>query len=135
MTASVFVDTSAWYACFKRRDPRHASASAALSRLLSGSSVYTSDYVFSEVVTLLPSRDGFEAARAAGEALRAHPGLTLLEVVPETRERAWRVFLKFSDHALSFADCTSFALIEEYGIRQVFTYDKDFRLLGRELVG
>ena len=59
----------------------------------------------------------------------------MLEVTPEIREEAWRLFARHRDQGLSFVDCTSFALIVKNRIQQVFTYDRHFRLLGREIVG
>ena len=106
-----------------------------MSEVLEGSRLYTSDYIFSETVTLVRSRGSVAMALQAGEALRRHPSMVLLEVTPEIREEAWRLFAKFRDQDLSFADCTSFALITRNRIAKVFAYDRHFRLLGRVIVG
>ncbi len=103
--------------------------------LLASVQLVTSDYVFSELITLTRRREGFHLARRVGESLRAHPSLLMLEVASEIREAAWERFLRYQDHDVSFTDCTSFALIEEHRIPRIFTYDQDFRLTGREIVG
>lgn len=103
--------------------------------LLSTARLYTSDYVFTELITLAVARAGFHAAWRAGEAIRRHPALVMLEVTQEIREEAWRLFGKFRDQGVSFTDCTSFALVAANRISRVFTYDGHFRLLGREIVG
>ena len=132
---SVFVDTSAWAGLFLPREGRHVQASACMERLLLSARLYSSDYVFTELVTLMGARAGFGAAWKAGEALRRHPTLFVLEVTPEIREEAWRLFRKYRDQEASFVDCTSFALITRNRIAKVFAYDRHFRLLGRVIVG
>jgi predicted nucleic acid-binding protein len=132
---AVFVDTSAWFAHFEPADRHHETATAAMGKLLGEARVLTSDYVLCELLNLSLARKGFQAARRAGEALRKEARVTVLEVFPEVREEAWRLFLRYHDQTLSFTDCTSFALIEEQRIPRVFTYDQDFRLTGREIVG
>lgn len=105
-----------------------------MRELVAGAKLYTSDAVFSELATLVRARAGVDRSLQAGEALRRHPSLGLLEVTPEVREEAWRLFTKHRDPNLSFADCTSFALITRNRIAKVFAYDRHFRLLGREIV-
>jgi len=59
---------------------------------------------------------------------------SLQERVIEHLEGAWGFFRKYRDHELSFTDCTSFAAMRKYGIREAFTFDEDFSKAGFEIV-
>lgn len=130
---SIFVDTGIFYAHHDRSSPRHDAAAAAVRELLSGTygQAFTSDYVFDETVTLTLSRTGrVEAARKVGERIRGsgdYPdAVSLLFVSSDCFERAVAAFDRFDDHALSFTDATTVALVEERDIDAVLSFDDDF---------
>jgi predicted nucleic acid-binding protein len=135
MGSLVFVDTSALVGKFLEADERHDRALQALRRLLrDGRELLTSDYVFDEVVTLVRGRADHGSAVKAGEGILGSQVLDLVEVDGELRKDAWRLFRKYRDQVLSFTDCTSFAVMEKYGIREAFTFDEDFSKVGFEVV-
>ncbi|HMB49502.1 type II toxin-antitoxin system VapC family toxin [Natronoarchaeum rubrum] len=130
---SIFVDTGVFYAHHDRSSPRHDAAAAAMRELLAGryGKAFTSDYVFDETVTLTLSRTSrVEAARKAGERIRGagdYPDVvSLLFVSSDCFERAVAAFDRFDDHALSFTDATTVALVEERNIDAVLSFDDDF---------
>lgn len=71
-----------------------------------------------------------QPAVEAGEVLRKSALVTIVSVDDESREKAWRLFKKYSDQDLSFADCTSFATMEKFRIGEAFSFDDDFRKVG-----
>ena len=36
------------------------------------------------------------------------------------------IFCRYKDKELSFTDCTSFAIMEKFGIKNAFAFDEDF---------
>ena len=79
---AVFIDTGAWYATLNPKDSRHGQAVPRMREILGSARIFTSDYVFCELVTLARARMGFPFAREVGEVLRAHGRLPMLEVTP-----------------------------------------------------
>ena len=135
MSSLVFVDTSALVGKFLEADERHGRAEQAMRRLLRGGCEFvTSDYVFDEVVTLVRGRADHPSAVKAGESLLSSSVIEMVEIDADLRKNAWKMFRKYQDQMLSFTDCSSFAVMEKYGIRQAFAFDEDFSKVGYEIV-
>ena len=49
-------------------------------------------------------------------------------------ERAWEIFTRYRDQNFSFADCTSFAVMQRMKIATAFTFDKYFSVMKFEVV-
>ena len=121
---AIFVDTSAFYGLADRADRTHAAA-ARVAQELRGADLVTSNLVLAEGWLLLRSRLGREAALSFWSTIRAGAA-ALASVEPQDLERAWAIASDFGDQDFSLVDCTSFALIERLGIRQAFSFDRDF---------
>lgn len=131
MPSMLFVDTSGWYAAFSRKDPHHQAVTTALREARAvRRSIVTSDYVLDETLTLARVRGGHTLAVRIGDAIWHRGGAHLLEVDAACRELAWKTFLRFAEHDLSFTDCTSAALMRSRGIDEVVTLDHHFAVLG-----
>lgn len=90
----------------------------------------TSDYVLDELFTRCLYRAGSHGGKIAvtliNEAI-SHNELTILEVDPQIFKKAENVFLKFSEHKISFTDATSCVLYKDFSLDEVFTLDSDFK--------
>jgi predicted nucleic acid-binding protein len=87
----------------------------------------TTDLALAETWFLACARAGHAAAMRLWQAIRQ--SAVRVEVVrPEDLEQAWQIAQEFADQDFSFVDCTSFAVIERLGIRQVFSFDRDFTI-------
>ncbi|MDI6820184.1 MAG: type II toxin-antitoxin system VapC family toxin [Candidatus Hodarchaeaceae archaeon] len=133
MTA--FIDTGVFVAFNNVDDRNHARAIEILQRAMSGEhrSVFTSDYVFDEAVTLALMRTKKPAtAIEIGELILGNPPrgiprfIELLHVDDETFARAWALFKRYSAKGLSFTDCTTIALMKEEGIESLISFDRSF---------
>lgn len=127
----LFVDTSGWVALFNQRDRNHKAAKELWERLVrKRPSLYTSDYIIDETITLLRVRGGFEVAKKGGQNLFGSRILSLLKVSYSELLESWELFQKYPEHGFSFTDCTSFVLMKKNGIDYAFTFDKHFSILG-----
>jgi len=126
---SIFVDTSAWYALVDRTDNHHADAVAFVDALMEG--LITSDFIVDETLTLIQARLGHRAAVDLGIKFWREDIATLVPVTRDIQLRAWEIFQNSPDKGFSFTDCTSFALMEQLGITNAFSFDAHFDQLGR----
>lgn len=127
----ILVDSSALVGLFLEGDEWHRPAVRVLDdlrreryRMLS-----TTD-VFDEVVTAIRKWAGHARAVQVGEILRRSALVRMVPVDDETREEGWKRFVKLKYPGLSLTDCTSFAVMDKYGISEAFTFDGDFRKAG-----
>ena len=124
----IFVDTGAWFASMVPSDANHPAAVAWVKQ--NKDSLITSDYVFSETVTLLLARNQRAQAEAFGLAILGGRLATLHVIGLDEINAAWQVFQHYRDKEWSFADCTSKVLIEQLGITTAFSFDHHFRQFG-----
>lgn len=123
----VFVDTSAFCALAVPKDRHNAYAKALQAELQEQkAAIYTSDYVLDETYTLLKMRSSHSTSiRFMDEIGKSH--INILRVAEDIETAAKVIFRKFEDKKLSFTDCTSFALINQFGIEAVFAFDEHFK--------
>ena len=126
MATPVFVDTGAHYALADVHDPDHGEAVRLLQHIVRlRYALVTSNFVVSEVYTLLLKRVGREIAIRYVEELRG--GSTqVIRVSVEDEERTWEILRRYQDQDFSYVDATSFAVMERLGIRVFFAFDGHF---------
>lgn len=129
----VFVDTSAFYALMDRSDNNYEQA-AGLWKYFLEKDFYltTSNYVIVEMLALLQSRLGFEAAN-----LWFRDMLSLAEVLwieGSIHNLAYELWLSLGRRKLSFVDCVSFVTMRHYKVEKVFVFDRHFEEQGFEIV-
>jgi predicted nucleic acid-binding protein len=123
----VFIDTSAFCALAIPKDQNNSNAKAIHTKLQEQKAIiYTSDYVLDESYTLLKMRGSHTASvKFMDEIGKSHINILRIDAHIETAAKA--VFRKFEDKRLSFTDCTSFVLINQFGIEAVFAFDEHFK--------
>ena len=131
----VFVDTGAWLAFYDRSDQHHESARRMTERLKAErASLVLSEFVLAESVTLIRFRIGHSWAVRFGQVILESRFAELLSVDEPTRRRAWDIFRRDEVKEFSFTDCTSFALMEQRGLKTAFAFDRHFEQYGFALV-
>ena len=125
---SVFVDTSAWYALLDRADADHQAVVPLFDRFRDR--LITSNYILDEAITLVRFRLGTEAALKFGSLAWAGQLARIQRVSAKDEQAAWGIFARYKDHAFSFTDCTSFAIMERTGTTAALAVDSDFRAYG-----
>lgn len=126
MTA-IFIDTSAFIALYLIGDDFHQKAVSFLKSLKGKATFATSNFVLDEVYTLLRSKKGRKVSIEFAEFLVQNAEVVKLRRISlEDEKDAFEYFKKFDFSGLSFTDCTSFALMKRFGIKEVFTFDRHF---------
>ena len=64
------------------------------------------------------------------ERVRASNRLQIVRIEPPHEERAWVIFKRYADKDFGFVDCTSFAVMETFGIAEAFSFNHHFRQFG-----
>lgn len=123
-----FVDTSAFYAAKDPSDRYHAEAVAFLEQVRRSPNLQlvTSNVIVDETLTLIRMNLGHQAAVQFGQQIRESKIVELVHITETLEERAWQMFVKYSDKDYSFTDCTSFAVMKERSLLDVFAFDGHF---------
>ena len=126
----VFVDTAAWIALNNVRDALHVRVQSVYTELVQQKvPLVTSDFVLLEVADALST-----------PALRSHTvgfidrlRLGVIEIVPlseDLMQKGWALYSQRLDKEWGLTDCTSFVIMQEYGIAEAFTSDHHFTQAG-----
>lgn len=128
----VLVDSGAVLALLNRNDRWHSQAVAVLQELTAGKAVLVmTNFLVAETHALVLARLGRELAR---EWLLTFDW-NVLRVAPEDESTARKIIENYRDKDFSFTDATSFALMQRYGIRVAFTFDRHFKQFGFQTRG
>jgi Predicted nucleic acid-binding protein, contains PIN domain len=133
----LFVDTWGWLTLRDSSEARHKEVKEFYNNFKENDgTVYTSEYVLDETLTLLFRRLPFNlAAKFIKETDKAIKERYLLfEWIIEGRlEKAKELRLKFRDKPLiSFTDLTSMVVMNELGITDILTEDDHFLKIGMD---
>ncbi len=124
---AIFVDTGAWYAATVPSDSNHSVAQAFLA--VETAKLVTSDFVYSELLTLYRARGQMDRARKW--IARIDSGLAeVIRASDEDFHQATRIYFGFADKDWSFTDCVSRVMMERLGITRAFAFDDHFRQFG-----
>lgn len=123
----IMVDTSAWYAICDASDKNHDRAKEFYTQVAGAVPLVTTDVILAETWALLAARLGRSAAITFWETIR-EAGVCILTLEEADTEAAWHILNAFPDQTFSFADCTTFAIMERLRIERVFTFDRHFAI-------
>ena len=133
---TIFVDSDAFVAITKKDDSNHERAKDIFLKLQDKPVAFvTSNYVFSEVATVLSQKVDHETAVAYIHTMKSQDCVFIVERITEnTEEAATQIFIKQTSKNVSFVDCTNIALIREKHIDGIFSFDDDYKKNGIELI-
>lgn len=124
----IFVDSSAWFAVFSRRDVNHPTAMSAIRSF--SEQLVTTDYVVDETLTVLLARRERRRAVEFGRRVIEGQWAKIVRVEDQDFAAAWDAFKQFADMEWSFTDFTSRVIMERLGISRAFAFDDHFRQFG-----
>lgn len=131
----IFIDTSAWVALENKRDIHYKEAITFRDEIKNKRyRLFTSNFVLDETYTLCLANLGYEKTIECARRIRNLRDKGLLHVISVTEdieESAWLIFERFNkDKFWSFTDCTSNAIMQMLGIKESFSFDRDFEQMG-----
>jgi predicted nucleic acid-binding protein len=127
----IFLDSSAIIAYKNADDINHKKALNIFQKLNAGEYGIgmISEFVFSEVTTVLALRKSMEAAKEVGNILLEAREIEIMKA-SEVFERSWDIFSNQENTGLSFVDASNLACMEMRKIRKIATFNKDFQRIG-----
>jgi len=129
----IFIDTSALLAVLNRDDKFHDSAAKEWVRLIESEySLLSSNYIMIETIALLQRRFGTDAVRLLISDVQ--PLIKLVWVDESIHESALNVVKTINQRNLSLVDCTSFEIMRQLGIENVFSFDSHFSEQGFRVI-
>jgi len=133
---SLFVDSDAFVALAKEDDSNHERAVQILGELLHANvSFLTSNYVFSETITVISQRVSHKAALLFIEEMKSPNASFLIRWVDEELEViATEIFKNQRSKNVSFVDCTNMAIMQDDKINVIFSFDKIYKKNGFQTV-
>lgn len=133
MKELLFIDTGAFYSRYVVSDDYHQESLRLWQRIREeGIRCFTSNFVLSELITLLIYRFGIAKALQPAREIYASRAIQIVPVSLENELSALERLEKFSDQDFSMTDAVSFAVMEEKKLKQAFTFDHHFDIAGFE---
>lgn len=127
----IFIDTGAFIARYLTKDSYHTEAIKIWRNLeIKHKKLFTSNFVLDETFTLLARFSHTKFAYEKAHLIYATDIISILRPDHEVEVNALHWFDKYAEHKVSFTDCISFQLIRQYNIKEVFTFDKHFKIAG-----
>lgn len=145
-----FIDTGAFIALFSKNDDHYEKASIINADLVSKHVIrITTNHVIDETCTwmLRYGTTGHRLSSEFGKSLFIDPtiihssmpvkvptGISLFVIYssPDIKRAAWEIFSRYDTARFSFTDCVSFAVMQAMGIKNAFTFDEHFDMMGFE---
>lgn len=131
-TFKIFVDTDAFVALARKDDANHERAIACLQRTVQHPVIFfTSNYIFSESITVISMLNSHEAAVRFIETMQSPESTYLLTRADEAlEEKALQIFKEQTSKNTSFVDCTNMAFMTQLDITAIFSFDRVYRKKG-----
>jgi len=130
---SIFIDTSAFLAILNEEDKFHQLAKTTWEEIINSDEyLICSNYVIIETISLLQKRFGIEALRIFEHEVR--PIINVVWIDQSIHHTGMIVVLTTNHRKLSLVDCTSFEIIRNNHIDQVFTFDPHFSEQGFDII-
>lgn len=123
----IFLDSSVIIAYKNADDVNHRKAVEIFQQLNEGKygTGVISEFIFSEVTTVLALRKSMDAAKEVGNVLLNAREIEIMKA-SDVFERAWEIFTDQKNTALSFVDASNLACMEYKKIKKIATFDRDF---------
>jgi predicted nucleic acid-binding protein len=130
---NIFIDTAAFLAVLNANDQFHRSARQIWDEILSSDSpLFSSNYVILETTALLQHRFGIDALRLFESDIL--PVIEIAWVDEAIHKQGMSALLAANRRSLSLVDCTSFEIMHQIGLDEVFTFDPHFREQGFKVI-
>ena len=127
----VFADAGYWIALLNPRDGLHVKAAHA-SSILGQARITTSELVLAEVLNAFASKG--ELLRRATclliDKIRSNPNAEIVAMTSNAFREAVERYRRRADKTWGLTDCMSFLIMEQRGITEALSGDRDFQQAG-----
>lgn len=131
----VFADTSFFYSLADQNEGEyHQKAKSWMKGHHGQVQLYSSNYIFDELATLLLARTDKSICLKFCKSMRASPSIVWHFLTESEEEQSWELFNQYSDKEWSFTDCTSFKIMSSLKLDSVLTWDHHFTQMGFGLI-
>lgn len=121
----IFIDASIFCALANENDVHHKNAKNIIERLIKEKqTLITSDYIFDEAINVIQRKLGKEIAISLGEHL-LEGEIRIINIDQIKFTEAWKIYPRGNN--FSFTDCTNIICLKELEIRDIATFDKEFK--------
>ena len=124
----IFLDSSFLVSLEVETDQNHEKAVKIRDEIIEGkfSKIIISDYIFDETITVTFSKTK-ELQKAVLVGTNLRESVEIIKIDEEIFNSAWNLFKNQKETMFSFTDCTTLALMEKENIKNIATFDKDFK--------
>lgn len=132
---NILVDADAFIAMVKDDDANHQKAARLFSQLEDNNiSFVTTNYVFSEAVTVISQRTSHQTAINFINNMKSSDSIfSIIRMTQEIEDMAIEIFKKQTSKNVSFVDCTNMALIKHDNLDAIFSFDEIYKKNGFRL--
>ena len=124
----IFIDSDIFVALAKSDDNNHDKAVAILDKFFNEIIFTTSNYVISEVITVLSMQLGHTQAVEFINTIKSDKNVFSVNFVdPKIESLSIEIFKKQTSKNTSFTDCTNMAFIEMLRLDGIFSFDSVYR--------
>src|SRR3989338_238695 len=120
----ILIDTNIFISYMNENDSKHKEAVSVIEKIYKENygRPFISDYIFSEIVTVASVRVNRKEAIFAGNSLINN--MLIIKITEKIFNDSWILFCE--DNKFSFTDCTNLAIMKEFGVNKIATFDKEF---------
>ena len=129
----IFADTSGWGHLIDSTQKYHEMAANIYRNLpRKGCKIVTTNYIITELVALMTSPLCLKHPVIIEfvNSMKLSPNVEFIHIDPALDEQAWQLLSKRADKEWSLVDCSSFVVMEKFGITESFTTDHHFEQAG-----
>lgn len=132
----IFMDSDAFVALLKQDDQNHKKAERVFNALKNNDIYYsTSNYIFSEVVTVISQKINHATALKFIQYVRsAESGIKIRWVTEEIETLAIEIFESQTSKNTSFVDCTNMAIMSIDRLDVIFSFDAIYKKNGFDTI-
>lgn len=132
-SSDLFVDTSGWICFFDRDNHEHKAVLGVYQQAMQQHrGIVTTNYIIAELLPLFFSRGklSHQGIIQAIRQLRTSPQIEIVHIDPATDDEVWGMVEKYTDKQWSWVDCSSFVLMQRFGMTEALTTDRHFTQAG-----
>lgn len=125
----IFIDADALVALARARDKNHQRAKKIYEKIKKERvSFFSSNTSLYETITVISQRISHQMAQKFILEIRQRINFIFVDL--KTEEKGLEIFNKQTSKNVSLFDCLNMAILKEMGLKEIFSFDKDYKKNG-----